>query len=163
MSALTARPRQHYDHRSYRDGRRTFSASVKRQAWARCAQPRKPGAPLRHACEGCGAPVAGAGDIVFDHIVVWEFTRDSSLGNCQVLCLTCDRLKTSGRDIPAIRKAGRQADFHLGIAGPGRGRCPMPCGKASGRSKTMAGKVVPRETHAEKHARFLAQRYGAPS
>jgi hypothetical protein len=27
----------------------------------------------------------GAGDIEFDHVIAWELSRDSSLGNCQVL------------------------------------------------------------------------------
>src|ERR1700678_3323825 len=35
MNAITAKPRQHYDARSYRKGRRTFSAETKRLAWKR--------------------------------------------------------------------------------------------------------------------------------
>jgi 5-methylcytosine-specific restriction enzyme A len=147
MSAPTDKPRQWYDARTYRKGRRTFSAEVQRLAWKRC----------NHQCQECTRQVTGAGDIIFDHIVPWEISRDSSLGNCQVLCLTCDDLKTNCRDIPAIAKADRQSDFHLGISGPGRGRRPMPCGRASGRSKTMHHGVVPRQSQAEKHRAAMAR------
>ena len=101
------------------DTRRNFSAAVKRAAWQRC----------NGRCQDCTAPVA-AGGFIYDHIVPWELTRDSSLGNCQVLCLSCDDDKTYGRDIPMIAAADRKADFHLGVSGPGRGRCPLPCGQA---------------------------------
>jgi 5-methylcytosine-specific restriction protein A len=149
MNALTAKPRQHYDARSYRKGRRTFSAETKRLAWKRC----------NYQCQNCTRQVT-AGDIEFDHVVSWELSRDSSLGNAQVLCLDCHETKTAGRDIPMIAKADRQADFHIGIAGPGRGPRPMPCGRESGRSKTMRGAVVPRQTQAEKHRATMARLRG---
>ena len=148
---LRAKQRNYYDARSYRPNRRTFSAETKRLAWKRC----------KRRCEGCTAPVTGAGDIVFDHIVPWALSRDSSLSNAQILCLSCDDDKTAGRDIPMIAKADRQSDFHLGIKGPGRGRCPMPCGKRSTRSKTMRGKVVLRLTQGEKHRATMAALYGS--
>src|SRR5258708_15964789 len=152
---LRAKQRNYYDARSYRPGRRTFSAETKRLAWKRC----------RRRCEDCTAPVTGAGDIVFDHVVPWELTHDSSLANCQVLCLTCDDLKTYQRDLPAIAAADRKADFHIGITGPGRGRSPLPGGRyerdgSPGRlSKTIRNGVVPRVSQAEKHRRLIASRY----
>jgi len=79
--------------------RRNFSAAVKRAAWQRC----------NGRCQDCTAPVA-AGGFIFDHIVPWELTRDSSIANCQVLCLTCDDDKTYGRDIPMIAEADRKAE-----------------------------------------------------
>jgi hypothetical protein len=97
---------------------------------------------------------------VFDHIIPWEFTRDSSPANCQVLCLTCDWLKTYRHDLPAIAQAGRKADFHLGIAGPGRGKRPMPCGRNSPLTKTFHHGVRPRLSQAEKHQQFIKRRYG---
>jgi len=110
------------------DTRRNFSAAVKRAAWQHC----------NGRCQDCTAPVA-AGSFIYDHIVPWELTRNSSLANCQVLCLTCDDDKTYGRDIPMIAEADRKADFHLGITGPGRGRCPIPCGRSSRWSKPIGG------------------------
>ena len=150
-SALSAEPRQWYDPRSYRAGRRTFTSTVKRLAWQRC----------NRQCQNCTAQVTGAGDIEYDHIVPWELSRDSSLGNCQVLCLTCHDDKTAARDVPAIAKADRQADFHIGISGPGRGPRPMPCGRESGRSKTMGGAVVPRRSQAEKYRALMLRLYGS--
>ena len=38
---------------------------------------------------------AGADDIEFDHIIPWEISHDSSLGNCQVLCTDCHEAKTA--------------------------------------------------------------------
>jgi 5-methylcytosine-specific restriction protein A len=149
-SALSATPRQWYDARTHRAGRRTFSAATKRLAWARC----------NRQCQSCTREITGAGDIEYDHIVSWELSRDSSLGNCQILCLTCHDDKTAARDVPAIAKADRQADFHIGIKGPGRGPRPMPCGRDSGRSKTMRGAVVPRQTQAEKHRATMARLRG---
>jgi len=153
-SIPSSRPRQYYDARTYRFGRRTFSNETKRLAWKRC----------NRQCQGCTAPVTGAGNIQFDHIVPWELSRDSSLGNCQVLCTACHDDKTAAVDLPAIAAADRKADFHLGITGPGRGKRPMPAGKANGSpwSKTIAGKVVPRTTLAQKLARTRAIRQVAP-
>jgi hypothetical protein len=130
--------------------RRTFAAETKRLAWKRC----------ENKCQSCGAPVTGAGDIVYDHIVPWILTRDSSLANCQVLCLTCDDIKTHTRDLPAIAKADRQGDFHRGISGPGLGRSPMPCGRNSPRRRTLAGRVVERLSQAERHVIAMRERFG---
>jgi 5-methylcytosine-specific restriction protein A len=135
------------------DTRRRFSAAVKRLAWQRC----------NRQCQGCTAPIAGGG-FTYDHVVPWELCRDSSLGNCQVLCLTCDHDKTYTRDLPMIAQADRKGDFHIGITGPGHGRCPMPCGKydRDGRpgkySKTFHRGVVKRTTQAERHRATMAKR-----
>ena len=145
----TGKPRQYYDSRTYRRDRRTFSNETKRLAWKRS----------KNHCEACEALVTGAADIEFDHIVAWELTHDSSLANCQVLCKTCHANKTAGRDVPAIAQADRKRDFHLGITGPGRGKSPLPCGRASSRSKSINHGIVPRLTQREKHRRFMAQRY----
>ena len=60
---------------------------------------------------------------------------------------------------PAAAKAKRVRAKHLGVKGPGLGRHPMPCGRASPRRKTMAGRVVARISAAEAHAAFLEKRY----
>jgi hypothetical protein len=155
----SAKPRQFYDSRTYRPGRRTFSNEVKRLAWKRCAITNQIGIVVSHQCQGCTAAVTGAGDIVFDHIIPWELSRDSTFKNCQVLCLTCDDLKTSN-DLSAIAEADRKADFHLGITGPGKGKHPLPCGKAnkSPWSKTVGGRVVPRRNQIQKHHAAMARR-----
>jgi 5-methylcytosine-specific restriction enzyme A len=146
---LRAKQRNWYDARTYRQGRRTFSNEVKRLAWKRCDK----------QCEECTRRITGAGDIEFDHIIAWEISRDSSLGNCQVLCTDCHGEKTAAVDVPMIAAADRKADFHLGIRGPGRGKSPLPAGRNSRVSKTMHHGVVERVSQAEKHRQFMARRY----
>lgn len=149
LKIFRSKQRNYYDARTYRPGRRTFSNEVKRLAWKRC----------NRQCESCTRQVTGAGDIEFDHIVPWEISRDSSLGNCQVLCTDCHAAKTAARDVPAMAAADRKADYHIGIRGPGRGKSPLPAGRQSLISKTMRNGVVTRVSQAEKHRRFIAQRY----
>jgi 5-methylcytosine-specific restriction protein A len=121
---------------------RTFSAKTKRRALKRAAG----------RCEcGCGQRLAPP-RIRYDHRIPWEISHDSSLANCQVLALGCDHRKTYGTDIPAIAKVKRQFDRHHGIAGPGHGAQPMPCGARSRLSKTFFRGVQPRLNHSEKHA-----------
>src|SRR5215470_16979864 len=119
LKTLRAKQRNWYDARTYGPGRRTFSNEVKRLAWKRC----------NRQCQSCTRHVTGAGDIEFDHVIPWEISRDSSLGNCQVLCTDCHAEKTAAQDVPAMAEADRRADFHLGIRGPGRGKCPLPGGR----------------------------------
>lgn len=153
---LRSKQRNWYDARTHRPGRRTFSAETKRLAWKRC----------NGQCKQCTRAVTGAGDIEFDHIIAWEISHDSSLANCQVLCVDCHQTKTATVDIPSIAAMNRKADFHLGIRGPGRGKSPLPGGKRdrdgrAGRlSMTIRNGVVPRLSQAEKHRRLIARRYG---
>jgi len=133
--------------------KRLFSTAVKRLAWQRA----------NHQCQECTAPVTGAGDMTFDHVVPWELSRDSSLGNAQVLCLTCNSSKTYQIDIPAIAEAQRKQDFHIGITGPGKGRHPLPCGRASRWSKPIAAfRPIGRTNLVEKLARMRANRRVSP-
>jgi 5-methylcytosine-specific restriction enzyme A len=126
-----AKPALRRERRRYpMEHRREFSKEVRRAAFARCGG----------ACEKCTAPLAGGG-INYDHVVPWELSRDSSLGNAQVLCKTCHGLKTHQIDLPTIAKAGRQHDRAIGAAGPGLGRWRMPCGRRSPWRKKMNGKV----------------------
>lgn len=60
---------------------------------------------------------------------------------------------------PAAAKARRVRAKHLGVKGPGLGRHPMPCGRASSRSKSMKGRVVARVSTADAHAALMARRY----
>src|SRR5215831_3097887 len=127
---------------------RAFSKEIERAAFFRC----------RGLCQCCGVKLASGG-INYDHIVPWALSCDSSLGNCQVLCNSCHRDKTASRDAPAIAKAKRQADYHVGIAGPGQGRSPLPCGRRSHLRKTFRKGVVPRKTQVELYRDFMRDHY----
>jgi 5-methylcytosine-specific restriction enzyme A len=127
---------------------RQFSKEVKRLAWKHCSG----------HCEGCTAKLA-AGGFIYDHVIPWAMTQDSSLGNCQVLCLTCDDLKTP-RDQSEIADAKRVSDFHHGISGPGLGRCPMRGGKKSRHSKTFHHGTIERVTGNQAHWRVMAKLHG---
>lgn len=59
---------------------------------------------------------------------------------------------------PAVAKSNRVRRFHIGASGPGRGRHPMQAGRRSRVSKSFHNGVVPRLTHAERHAAFMAKR-----
>lgn len=131
---------------------RQFSKEIERAAFFRC----------HGRCEGCGAKLA-SGDIHYDHITPWALSCDSSIENCQVLCNGCHREKTAHRDVPAIAKAKRQADFHQGITGPGLGRSPMACGRLSRLKKTFRRGVVPRQTQVELYRQFIRDRFGGRS
>jgi 5-methylcytosine-specific restriction protein A len=118
---------------------RQFTRKTNSLAWQRCGG----------CCEGslpdgsrCGAPLV-TGHINYDHRDPYEFSHDSSLENCQVLCDPCDDAKTFERDIPDIRKSDRIRDKHVGAF---ETRHKLPCGRRSNRSRTMRGRVVERLT-----------------
>ena|SRR5437899_3053102 len=127
---------------------RQFSKEIERAAFVRA----------KSCCEGCGAKLASGG-IHYDHIVPWAMSCDSSLENCQALCNSCHRDKTANRDMPSIAKAKRQADFHLGITGPGLGRAPMAAGRLSRLKKTFRHGVVPRASQIELYRAFMRDRF----
>lgn len=84
---------------------RNFSTKTKRDAWKRCAG----------HCEKCTTKLT-TGNIRYDHVIPWEISHDSSLENCQVLCLkSCDHKKTYEQDIPTIAKVRRIFDRAHGI------------------------------------------------
>jgi 5-methylcytosine-specific restriction enzyme A len=115
------------------DNGRRFTIGVKRAAWRRCGG----------QCDGCTAPLVDGG-IVYDHVEPWELSRDSSVENCQVLCKTCDAIKTYRIDAPMLAKVDRQHDRAIGAAGPGHGRRPLPCGRRSRWRKKLSGEVEQR-------------------
>lgn len=57
-----------------------FSKKTRIEAFQRCAG----------RCEKCDAHLK-VGEAEYDHVIPYYFTRDSSLGNCQVLCVPCHR------------------------------------------------------------------------
>lgn len=132
-----------------RNDRRAFSRKVKTIAYARQKDDRG-----LARCAKCTAALR-PGHFRYDHIEPWELGRDSRLENCQVICDGCDAVKTPG-DQAVIAKSNAVRDKHRG-AGP-RSRSPMPCGRQSRRSRTIRGRVVPRLTGAQKHARTMAAR-----
>jgi hypothetical protein len=125
---------------------RQFSKEIERAAFFRC----------NGRCS-CGASLT-SGNVHYDHIVPYALCFDSSLDNCQALCKTCHDLKTANRDLPSIAKAKRQADFHQGITGPGRGPRPMLAGRLSRLKKTFRRGVVPRLKQIELYQQFLRDR-----
>ena len=82
-----------------------FSKKTRAEAFSRCCG----------KCEKCGAHLK-VGEGEYDHIIPYAFTQDSTLSNCQVLCVPCHRgegAKTSD-DIKAISKAKRNWLKHNG-------------------------------------------------
>jgi hypothetical protein len=115
---------------------RFFSRSIKRAAYERAGG----------FCEcGCGGPLS-IGRIRYNHRIPWKTSRDSSLSNCQVLRVECDRVITYTRDIPQLAKSERVRDRHLGIIRPGMGPRPLPGGRNDRLKKTIRGEVVDRRT-----------------
>src|SRR3990167_7885349 len=110
--------------------RREFTKQVKRDAAERAAG----------HCEAiwesirCNAPLPSGG-YHYDHSDPEWISHDSSLENCEVLCLKCHRKKTSEQDQSTIARAKRIIDREHGIK-PLRGR-QLPCGKNSPFKKTF--------------------------
>lgn len=133
-----------------RSDRRNFSRKVMSIAYERA----KDAQGIPH-CEGCTAPLM-PGRFRYDHTIPWELSRDSSVGNCRLLCFNCDDGKTHQVDIPWIAKANRQRDKHRGAME--RSRTPLPCGRNSSRKKTISGRVIPRVSQRQKMRAYLQDR-----
>lgn len=86
--------------------RREFSKPVKRDAFLRA----------NGFCEGenCGAKLHIA-RFHYDHDIPDGLGGEPTLENCKVLCFACHGVKTRTKDVPAIAKAKRIQDRHLGI------------------------------------------------
>lgn len=91
----------------------------------------------------CNAPLR-QGEHIFDHRDPDYFTKDNSLGNCQVICRSCDKLKYSGIDRPAIDRSKRIRDRVRGIK-PVKGR-ELPCKRNSPHKMKLDRTVVDRRT-----------------
>ncbi len=65
-------------------------------------------------CQKCGLPFGGK-KMHFDHILPLALGGESSLANCQVLCVSCHTIKTAKEDVPRIRKADRVKRAARGI------------------------------------------------
>jgi hypothetical protein len=85
--------------------RKEFTAKIRLLAFARCAG----------KCESCKATLK-VGEGEYDHITSYALSEDSSLSNCQVLCVPCHRgvgAKTA-QDQKRISKAKRTEAKHIG-------------------------------------------------
>lgn len=82
-----------------------FDKKTRAEAFRRCGG----------KCESCQMKLK-AGEGEYDHIIPYALSEDSTLSNCQVLCVPCHRgvgAKTSD-DIKAISKAKRNWLKHTG-------------------------------------------------
>jgi 5-methylcytosine-specific restriction enzyme A len=125
---------------------RHFSSKTKRLAYERA----------HGHCEKCPIKLT-QGNIIYDHIIPWEISHDSSLENCQILCRTCDGQKTYGSDLSTIAKVHRIHDRAIGIVRPGK---KLPAGRNSPITKTFSHGVRKRQSQSEKHREVMAKRYG---
>lgn len=85
--------------------RTEFSKKVRAEAFLRCDG----------KCQSCGMKLKQS-EGEYDHIIPYALSEDSTLSNCQVLCVPCHRgvgAKTS-EDIKAISKAKRNWLKHTG-------------------------------------------------
>ena len=93
-------------------------------------------------CEKCTARLV-PGKFRYDHVIPDALGGEPTLENCQVICLACDAPKTNGEDIPAIAKANRVRNKHIGAHTPTRR--PLPGGRNSKFKIKLDGTVVLRE------------------
>jgi hypothetical protein len=71
----------------------------------------------------------------------------------------CNHIDNNLVVTPLVAKAKRVRRRHLGIAGPGLGRHPLPGGTRSTVRKTVRGEVVPRVSLGERLERLRAKRF----
>jgi hypothetical protein len=107
---------------------RHFSTKTKREAYKRS----------KGHCEKCTTRLT-TGNIIYDHVIPWEISYDSSLENCRVTCKSCDSTKTYSQDIPTIAKVHRLYDSAIGIE---RQKQKLPGGRGSRLKKKITGEVV---------------------
>lgn len=89
--------------------RREFPRKVKQAAFMRA----------KGKCENCTAKLY-PGKYRYDHRLPDALGGEPTLDNCWVLCNNCDSPKTYEHDIPAIAKANRIRDKHIGATKPKR-------------------------------------------
>ncbi len=85
-------------------------------------------------CEKCTARLA-VGKFHYDHRIPDALGGKPVLENCEVLCTACHGAKTAKEDVPAIAKANRRRDAHIGAKAPSRH--PLPGSKRSGWKQTI--------------------------
>lgn len=111
--------------------RREFPKAVKRDAFLRA----------NGRCENAACKAfLTLGKYHYDHDIPDGLGGEPILENCVVLCIACHKDKTTTKDVPAIAKAKRVSDKHLGIRKPST----FPGSRDSGWKRKMNGEVVRR-------------------
>lgn len=108
-------------------------------------------------CPHCDQPVLESQKWHRVHVGTPKWLGGKSVAVGHVRCNLLDNNKVV---TPQRAKTLRVRAKHLGLKGPGLGRHPMPCGRASGMRKSMGGKVVARVSLADAHAALMKKRYG---
>ena len=90
-------------------------------------------------CEICTAKLF-TGKIEYDHVVPDALGGENTLENCQCVCSTCHKNKSSKEDIPRIAKANRNYRKSQGIKKQSR----FACARNSKWKKKINGEVIER-------------------
>lgn len=143
-------------------GHRSLSPKQRAALWAREAtNAYLDGRGRLPICNLCNLPLAIGDD--WDESHAPEKPRCFGGRRVGVAHRLCNRDHGSKVVTPALAKSNRVRNRHIGASGPGLGKAPMRAGRRSGLSKTFRHGLVPRLTHAQKHAAFLAGRAIAPA
>lgn len=118
--------------------RREFAKQTKREALSRSGGRCEATGPEFGFDDGARCQTDLGSGVHFDHIWPASEGGDASLENCQALCPSCHRWKTSRRDAGVIAKIRRVRNKHTGVA-KGRSRLSHPTLK-----RKVNGSVVPR-------------------
>jgi hypothetical protein len=135
-----------------------FGSKLREQVWQlECLAAHRAGRGQYPICVHCDLPVTPGQAWDRSHVTVPRVFGGKLVG---VGHRRCNQRDNNLVVTPTAAKATRVHKQHVGITGPGLGRAPMRCGRRSLQSKTMRHGVQPRLSHAEKHAAFLAKRFG---
>jgi 5-methylcytosine-specific restriction endonuclease McrA len=114
--------------------RKEFTGKIRAAAFLRCGG----------KCENCKAQLK-LGEGEYDHIIPYALSEDSSIENCQVLCVPCHRgvgAKTA-QDQKTISKAKRNNQKHLGITRPKQTIKSAPFAKSKKPDRGAPNKGMP--------------------
>jgi hypothetical protein len=123
--------------------------------WARCQD-----AAGIVTCPHCDLPVQPSDQWDECHVgkPKWLGGKATRVGHHR--CNEADRVANV---MPVFHKTDQQRKKHHGISGAGLGACPMRHGRRTMTSKTFRHGIVPRLTHAQKHAATMKKLGRNPS
>ncbi len=134
-----------------------FGSKKRDYLWSReCAAACKAGRGNLPICNLCDQPVA-ATDPWHESHLPWR-GAPAHLRSVGIAHERCNLVHGRTVVVPALAKAARVRKLHLGLKRPGEGRHPLPAGVNSRITKTLRGRVLPRLSGAQKHARLMAKR-----